>query len=602
MKALLKILYCAAAFLLLSCGTSRFSTFITSRGDKLYDGEKEFRFVSFNVPNLHYIEDYLRFDAVNPWRLPDEFEIRDALTSIKQIGGRVARTYVITVKRDIDPAGMIKHVEAPGEFNEEAFIALDKVLEIANETGIRLIIPFVDNWHWMGGKAEYAAFRGKEPEEFWTDSLLISDFKKTVEFVLNRKNTFTGIPYKDDKSILGWETGNELECPFSWTSEIAAYIKSIDKNHLVIEGTYSGLVSAEAVQDTNLDVLSTHYYEPAGSAIPKIIYNRKMTEGVKPYFVGEFGFIPSEEFQSIIDTVINNDISGALLWSLRFRNREGGFYKHYEKSGFSAYNWPGFAFNKSYNEKAVLNMIKNKAHEISGNEKEPLPRPAAPVLLPAKSVYEISWQGSTGAVYYIIQRKEEKAGDWITIDVADDVKIAYRPLFADLLAERGKSYYYRIAASNGIEESDYSNAIGPIQAGNMKIIDEMFDDRFILYKTDGLNFLSMEDVRQAKEDRSRLAGSDSSSIIYEVSPAINSLQVDAFLKDTSAVLRFYVANDLENFREIYCGEESFASGKNDYGFFIPVRYSYNVSLQTKYLKIELTEGIQISRVEIEIND
>lgn len=66
-----------------------FEDFVTRQGDRLMEGDKEFRFVSFNVPNLHYIEDNLPFEETNPWRIPDEVEIRDPLASVKQAGGRV---------------------------------------------------------------------------------------------------------------------------------------------------------------------------------------------------------------------------------------------------------------------------------------------------------------------------------------------------------------------------------------------------------------------------------------------------------------------------------------------------------------------------------
>lgn len=600
MKFIYSITFVLISLIIVGCSASQFSTFITAKKDKLYDGEKEFRFISFNIPNLHYIEDYLRFDETNPWRLPDEFEIRDALTSIKQMGGRVARTYVISVKRSTDSDDLIRHVEGPGKFNEEAFVALDKVLQIANEVGVRVIIPFVDNWQWMGGKAEYAAFREKEPEEFWTDSLLISDFKKTIDFVLNRKNTFTGVLYKDDMSVLGWETGNELECPFSWTSEIARYIKSIDRNHLVIEGTHSPIVSEEAIEDTNIDVLSTHYYEPAETAIPKILENKKLSRGVKPYFVGEFGFIPSREFESIIDSVISNDVSGALLWSLRFRNKEGGFYKHYEQLGFAAYNWTGFSFNNPYSEKSVLKLIRNKAHKINDVDVTILPKPAAPKLLPTNSVYSISWQGATGAFLYVVQRSENN-DDWETIDVVDDNRIAYRPLFADISAKVGNNYFYRIFAWNGSQISDASNVIGPINVTNKKIVDEMFDDKFIFSSSGEIKFLSMENVRQAKEDRSRLTGGKNSFIIYRTETGIKSFQVDIFLETKEASPKFFISGDLNTFEEITAEKNVFNSGKNDYGFFIPVRYTSNINSGKKYLKIELEEGVQISRSEIEMN-
>jgi len=94
----------------------------------------------------------------------------------------------------------------------------------------------VDNWKWHGGRAEYAGFRGKNRDDFWTDPQLIADFQETIRFVLMRTNTFTGVRYCDDQAILCWETGNEISPTTAWTREIARYIKSLDTNHLVMDG------------------------------------------------------------------------------------------------------------------------------------------------------------------------------------------------------------------------------------------------------------------------------------------------------------------------------------------------------------------------------
>jgi hypothetical protein len=176
--------------------------FITPRDGLLYEGDHEFRFLSFNIPNLFYIEDDMRFDQSMPFRWPDEYEVRDALESVRQMGGRVVRTYTLSVRKASDPEGMPRFVLGPGEFNEEGFETLDMVLEVAREKKVRLIIPLVNNWKWWGGVAEYAAFRDKPREAFWTDPQLIDDFKETVRFVLERVNTRTGVAYKDDPTIL----------------------------------------------------------------------------------------------------------------------------------------------------------------------------------------------------------------------------------------------------------------------------------------------------------------------------------------------------------------------------------------------------------------
>src|SRR5262249_15904774 len=148
----------------------------------------------------------------------------------------------------------------PGEFNEEGFRALDKVIEVAGRKGIRILIPFVDQAKWWGGIGEYAAFRGKPAEAFWTDLQIKDDFKTTVKFLLARKNTFTGGAYRDDPAIFGWETGNEIFPTPEWTHEIAAYLKELDKNHLVVDGKSLRGVPTTSLDEPNIDVITTHHY------------------------------------------------------------------------------------------------------------------------------------------------------------------------------------------------------------------------------------------------------------------------------------------------------------------------------------------------------
>jgi mannan endo-1,4-beta-mannosidase len=181
--------------------------FVRRDGDRLMEGNREFRFISFNIPNLHFVEDDMRFDQRMPFRLPDDYEIDDALATIEQMGGQVVRMYALPVKRAGDPADVPRYILGPGEFNEEAFVVLDRVLASARRHRVRVILPFVDKWSWWGGKKELAAWRGKQPEDCWTDPQLIEDYEHIIEFVVNRRNTVTGIHYREDPIILGWETG-----------------------------------------------------------------------------------------------------------------------------------------------------------------------------------------------------------------------------------------------------------------------------------------------------------------------------------------------------------------------------------------------------------
>ena len=263
MKKLLLIY--TAILLVSSVNAQGFKHFITVEGNKLMDGKRELRFISQNIPNLNFIEDEMAFGLEHPYRLPDEYEIRDAFETIKQMGGKVVRMYTIPVKRSDEPESVPATVLGPGKFDEEAMVVNDLMLKIANETGIRVIFSLSNNWKWMGGAPQYAEFRGKTFDDFWTDEQLINDFKETIKYTIERTNTLTGVKYKEDKSILCWETGNELECPQRWTNTIAAYIKSLDANHLVMDGYYAvdsyRYVRKESVDNPDIDIISSHHYE-----------------------------------------------------------------------------------------------------------------------------------------------------------------------------------------------------------------------------------------------------------------------------------------------------------------------------------------------------
>ena len=67
------------------------------------------------------VEDNVPFAEENPWRLPDKFEINDALETLRQLGGTVTRSYVITVVKTNDLPGTPRHVLATRKIQRGSF-------------------------------------------------------------------------------------------------------------------------------------------------------------------------------------------------------------------------------------------------------------------------------------------------------------------------------------------------------------------------------------------------------------------------------------------------------------------------------------------------
>jgi mannan endo-1,4-beta-mannosidase len=575
--------------------------FISARAGRLFDGEKEFRFISFNIPNLLLVEDNVGFAQENPWRLPDKFEINDALATVAAMGGTVARTYVISVQRTNDAPGTPRHVLAPGKFNETAFRTLDEVLAAANRTGVRLIIPLVDNWPWMGGRAEYAGFRGKTKDDFWTDPQIIADFEQTIHFILTRTNTITGVRYGDDPAVFCWETGNEIPSPASWTREITRYIKSLDTNHLVMDGFNSSQLRDESLALPDVDIVTTHHYPGQKKSFAELINaNAEQARGKKPYIVGEFGFVSTAQMAGAMQAIVDSGASGGLLWSLRFRNRDGGFYWHSEPFGgnlYKAFHWPGSRLGEPYDEAKLLDLVRANAFAIRGIRVPAAAVPPPPKLLPIADAAAISWQGSVGATGYQVERATKRDGGWqIVATNVDEAFTQYRPQFADETVPAGR-WFYRVRARNDAGLSEPSNLVGPVKVTNATLVDELADFSKVSAQRGDWE-ISNRDCRSAREDAHRAAGLAGDFLIYQLPDAVQSFRVSAFFPKAESDAVFSVSSDGRNFQAVAAQKEVYFHGAGEYGYWKPVLFHAEKIRGGNFLKIELTGETQLGRVEI----
>jgi mannan endo-1,4-beta-mannosidase len=469
------------------------TTFVTRAHDKLHEGDQEFRFVSVNLPDILQVITNNVFDGDRETRLrlPDEFELRDGVRTVRQLGGRVLRTFVITCRQEPHPAYMFAVGGGRVEPNEDALRVFDRLLQICHEERVRVLVPLVAyNSPWRGDWRTYG-------EDFWqVGSAGNRKFKRMLELLLGRTNTLTGVPYRDDPAILGWQTGNELVIGDSaerraWLHDIAAFLKRLAPNHLAIDGRNkpADLWGSydEFAADPNIDAVSYHTYvnlphadTPAGT----LRLLREMTRGKIPLLITEIAMYTSPAaLRRLLDELLANGTAGAQWWSVRFHNRDGGFYKHSDRnSQFEDLNWPGFADPNNFlpevtRERELLTVVAEYAARIQGRSRAtPIERPVPPVMLPARDVGHLSWRGSTGAHAYELQRATSPEGPWQTLQRdATDHLVVCAPLYCDTTAEESRSYFYRTIARSDAGDSAPSNTIGPIVVDRCWFVDELFD-------------------------------------------------------------------------------------------------------------------------------
>jgi mannan endo-1,4-beta-mannosidase len=465
---------------------------IVRQGDQLFEGNKPFRFMSLDAPNIQQNETQIRVDRTN--RFPDEYEIRDILDGIHRVGGRATRTFTLSVYSP-DDKDMPVYIPARRQYNEQAFQCLDRIIALCHEYDVRLIIPFLASQSFVGirGVDEFSAIAGKPKGSFWTDNEQKADFKHLLNFILNRKNTVNGIVYKNDPAILAWQFGNELgnyagdrklnaeetgSKILKWTLEMAAYIKQTDPNHLVMDG--GGADRNILIADPNVDIISDHLYEywskmsgQPWKLAPMALATYNITKGKKPLIIDEFGLGSTENLRELMKTIRETSIVGGLVWSIRGHRRDGGWYYHNEGgTQINSFHVPGFSAGFIYDEVRMLDLLRTEAYLIRGINAPEVEKPSpAPVLFEKGDGF--TWRGSTGAASYTIERSVSKEGPWKVLKtgiddsvLADVVKFEYSPeasepliLYNDESKIAGKTYYYRLKGENSAGCSDYSTIL-----------------------------------------------------------------------------------------------------------------------------------------------
>jgi len=152
-----------------------------------------------------------------------------------------------------------------GVYNENLFDGLDFFLSELAKRKMTAVMVLNNYWSWTGGMTKYLEWCGagqipypssevlgswsvfmKFSDKFYSNDSATNAFKKHIVVMLNRKNNYSGILYKNDPSIMAWQLANEPRggqdsagraSLINWIHETSAYIKTLDNNHLVTTGS-----------------------------------------------------------------------------------------------------------------------------------------------------------------------------------------------------------------------------------------------------------------------------------------------------------------------------------------------------------------------------
>ncbi|CAE6414897.1 unnamed protein product [Rhizoctonia solani] len=211
----------------------------------------------------------------------------------------------------------------------------DTVVAAAKAAGIRLIVALTNNWSDYGGMDVYVKqiLGSSNHDLFYTDATVKAAFKSYINTWVSR--------YKNEPTILAWELANEPRCKGStgtwtgtcttttitnWATEISAYIKSIDSNHLVglgDEGFYNqasgpnypyqggeGIDFDANLKISTLDFGTFHSYPIRDHAASQKSAN-------KPVIIEEFG-VTSDQAATYTawwnEIVSSGGLAGDLIW------------------------------------------------------------------------------------------------------------------------------------------------------------------------------------------------------------------------------------------------------------------------------------------------
>lgn len=227
----------------------------------------------------------------------DRERLKRELDYLKELGITNLRILAASeksyIKGSLDPAFQ----DEPGSYNEDLLDGLDYLLSEMRKRGMFAVVFLSNYWEWSGGFAVYNRWSGDSnyvdphnPTQGWTEFMNYSAkfytnekaneyYRNFILKIITRKNKYTGDYYYEDPAIMAWQLANEprpgwgkegfrnAKNFYKWIDETAAFIRSIDPNHLITTGNegLGGCLNSDTIfinahKSPNIDYATFHLW------------------------------------------------------------------------------------------------------------------------------------------------------------------------------------------------------------------------------------------------------------------------------------------------------------------------------------------------------
>lgn len=276
-----KVLSLLIAILLTSCQSQH--SFVTIDKNNFVKDNKPYHFAGTNY----------WYGAMLGAKNGDRARLLKELDELKKYGITNLRVLVGAEGGDQDYTVSPALQTKKGVYDNDLLDGLDYLLAEMGKRNLTAVLYLNNNWEWSGGMAKYLEWNGygkvpnpNIPPHTWPEFMNYTaqfhscdpckaDFKKHLQFIIGRTNTYTQKKYTEDTTIMAWEVANEPrvfnannEKAFTeWLNETVDDIKKLDKNHLVTTGSEGKAGSNDDIvtferthKNPNIDYLTMHIW------------------------------------------------------------------------------------------------------------------------------------------------------------------------------------------------------------------------------------------------------------------------------------------------------------------------------------------------------